>query len=168
MQTAVGSDLYNHFMKHHPQLIKVMDYDKDSAVIGIPQKAPDTAVLREHETACDMLDRVFKFYDNWVKPGHRNGMNTNNVSATVYIKDNEWEEVGEKLWANRDKFNGMSCLPYDGGSYKDAPFMECTEEKYNELVALLDDIDLSTILEYDDNTDLSAEAACAGGACQVV
>jgi ribonucleoside-triphosphate reductase (thioredoxin) len=168
MQTAVGSDLYKYFKEYHPLLIKDMDYDKDSAVIGIPQKAPDTAVLREHENAAQMLERVFYFYDNWVKPGTRSGNNTNNVSATVYIKDTEWEEVGDILWNNRDKFNGMSCLPYDGGTYKDAPFMEITEERYNELLPLLDDIDLSRIIEEDDNTDLTGEAACAGGACAVV
>lgn len=167
MQCAVGDDLFNFFAEHHPKLIKVMDYDPKSAVIGIPQKAPSVATLREDENASTMLDRVFRYYDNWVTVGHRSGANTNNVSATVYMKPDEWEPIGEKLWANRHKFNGMSCLPYDGGTYRDAPFIEITEDQYNEKVGFIDDIDLTQIVEEDDNTDLAGEAACAGGACSV-
>jgi ribonucleoside-triphosphate reductase (thioredoxin) len=167
MQCAVGDDLYNYFTKYHPQLIKVMDYDSKSAVIGIPQKAPDTAILREDETALEMLERVKRFNLNWVRRGHRTGDNTNNVSATVYLKADEWEEVGEWMWNNRDSYNGLSVLPYDGGSYKDAPFQECTEEEYMLKLQYLDSIDLSRIVEEDDNTDLTGEVACGGGGCEI-
>lgn len=170
MQCQVGDDLYNFFTENHPKLIKIMDYDPHSAVIGIPQKAPDTAILREKETALDLLLRVNKFNLEWVAPGHRRGPNTNNVSATISCKQNEWEEVGEWMWNNKHTFNGLSVLPFDGGTYKDAPFTECTEEKYNELMSYIEEnpVDLTKIIEEFDNTDLKGEVACAGGACEVI
>jgi ribonucleoside-diphosphate reductase alpha chain len=72
------------------------------------------------------------------------------------------------MWENREHYNGLSVLPYDGGTYIQAPFEDCTEEKYDELMESLKDVDLSKIVEVDDNTDLSGEVACAGGACEVV
>jgi ribonucleoside-diphosphate reductase alpha chain len=72
------------------------------------------------------------------------------------------------MWENREHYNGLSVLPYDGGTYIQAPFEDCTEEKYEELMESLKDVDLSKIVEVDDNTDLSGEVACAGGACEVV
>jgi ribonucleoside-diphosphate reductase alpha chain len=58
-------------------------------------------------------------------------------------------------------------LPYDGGSYIQAPFEDCTEEKYEELMKTLHDVDLSKVIEMEDETDLSGELACAGGACEI-
>lgn len=168
MQCAVGDDLYVYFATNHPELIQIMDYDKKSAVIGIPQKAPDTAILREDETAVQMLDRIFRFYDEWVKPGHQSGANTNNVSATVSLKPEEWANVGEILWNNRSKFNGMSVLPYDNGSYRNAPFEVCTEEEFNNKYKYLSDIDLTLIKEAEDNTTQAAELACAGDGCAII
>lgn len=183
IQCKVGDDLYTYFHTHHPGLVKVMDLDPNSAVIGIPQMAPEGAVLRENENALQMLDRVFQFYSQWVKPGHQSGNNTNNVSATVSVDPNrdyprfgemldqglnrigEWELVGETLWNNRHQFNGMSVLPEDGGNYKDAPFQVCTKEEYEDRFALCEGIDLTLILEEDDNTTLAESVACAGGAC---
>jgi ribonucleoside-triphosphate reductase len=168
MQCSVGDDLFTYFNKHHPELIKVMDWDPKSAVIGIPQKAPDSAILREKETAIDLLNRVKLFYEKWVLPGHVSGHNTNNVSATISIKEQEWEEVGKWMWENRQCYNGLACLPFDGGTYADAPFQEITKEQYEEKIKLLKKpIDLTKILEHTDNTDLSAELACAGGQCEI-
>lgn len=169
IQCSVGDDLYNYFKLNHPQLIKIMDLDTSSAVIGIPQKAPQGAILREDETPIEMLERVKHFYNSWVKVGHKKGSNTNNVSATVYIKEGEWEHTGDWMWENREHFNGLSCLPYDGGSYLDAPFQECTEEVYLEKAQYLKGINLANIIEEDDNTTLVDELACSGsGSCEVV
>lgn len=167
MQCSVGDDLYTYFVNNHPGLIKVMDYDPRSAVIGIPQKAPDAAILRSDVTAMGFLDRVHQYNMQWVKPGHRRGPNTNNVSATCSIKDNEWGDVGEWMWENKDYYNGLSVLPYDGGTYKDAPFQTCTEEEYEAKFKLLSNIDLTKIIEEEDNTDLKGELACAGGSCDL-
>lgn len=170
MQCKVGDDLYNFFSTFHPELIKIMDYDPESAVIGIPQEAPDGAILREDERPIDMLERVKRFNTEWVKAGHRRGPNTNNVSATVSVKDGEWDEVGEWMWENREFFNGLSVLPYDGGSYKDTPFMEVDDDTFNRKIEYINnnEIDLTLIVEDDDNTDLAGELACAGGSCEIV
>jgi ribonucleoside-diphosphate reductase alpha chain len=110
---------------------------------------------------------VKKLHDEWIAPGHRKGSNFHNVSVTVSIKDDEWESVGNWMWENRDFYNGISVLPFDGGTYVQAPFEECTEEEYNELYKKLHTIDLKYIYEEDDMTDLKGEVACGGGACEV-
>ena len=152
---------------YHPELVEDEYFrPHDTAVISIPQKAPAGSIIR-HESAYDLLERVKWFYNNWIKPGHRGGMNTHNISATVSIKQEEWDGVGEWMWENRNCYNGLSVLPYDGGSYIQAPFEDCTEEKYNEMMKSLSRVDLSRIIEIEDNTDLKGEVACAGGACEI-
>jgi ribonucleoside-diphosphate reductase alpha chain len=71
------------------------------------------------------------------------------------------------MWENRDAYNGLSVLPYDGGTYIQAPFEDCTKERYEEMLKSLTNVDLSRVVELDDNTDLSGELACAGGACEI-
>jgi ribonucleoside-diphosphate reductase alpha chain len=71
------------------------------------------------------------------------------------------------MWNNREFYSGLSVLPYDGGSYADAPFTECTEEFYNSKLQYLEAIDLSKIEELDDNTDLQGEIACGADGCEV-
>lgn len=170
IQTSVGSDLYNYFAKNRPELIKIMDWDINSAVIGLPQKAPNNAILRNEEDVLTFLERIKLFNEEWVRKGYRSGQNHNNVSATVYIKDDEWDAVGEWMWNNKNSYNGLSVLPYDGGTYKDAPFQTCDEVRYNELMDYIDKnpVVITDIIEDDDYTDQSAEAACAGGACEIV
>ena len=192
IQCKVDDQLYTFFNTHYPKLVKIMDWDSNSAVIGFPQKAPDNAILREDENALQMLERVERFNREWVRAGHRTGSNTNNVSATVYIDSDkeykyndhegvyeeivipgvlgidEWEVVGKWMWYNSNSFNGLSVLPYNGGIYPDAPFQEVTEEEYYKRLANVpEDIDFTRIIEEEDQTDLSGEAACAGGACEI-
>ena len=71
------------------------------------------------------------------------------------------------MWLNRHYYNGLSVLPYDGGTYKQAPFETCTEEEYLELSKALNNIDLTQIIETQDDTDLKGELACAGGQCEI-
>ena len=71
------------------------------------------------------------------------------------------------MWNNREYYNGLSVLPYDSGSYKQPPFSDCTKEEYEKLMETLKDVDLSRIVELSDETDLSGEIACSGGACEV-
>ena len=85
----------------------------------------------------------------------------------ISIKDAEWPDVGEWTWENRNSYNGLSVLPYDGGTYVQAPFEDCSKEKYEAMMSLLKEIDLSKISESDDNTDLTGELACAGGSCEI-
>ena len=94
-------------------------------------------------------------------------MNTHNVSATVSIKEDEWKTVGKWMWDNRQYYNGLSVLPYDGGSYKQAPFEECTKYMYDKLMKSLTEVDLRMVKETEDNTNLQGEIACAGGQCEI-
>ena len=160
--------IYNYLAVNHPELVED-DFFKPTiqAVISVPQQAPPGSILRT-ENVMDMLERVKKFNTQWVKKGHRKGANTNNVSATVPINENEWEAVGQWMWTNRDTFNGLSVLPFFGGSYTQAPFEDITKEQFDEMVQHLHNIDLSQIVEFSDMTALMDQAACAGGACEIV
>jgi len=160
--------IYSYLAANHPELVED-DFFKPTiqAVISVPQRAPQGSILRT-ENVIDMLERVKRFNTQWVKKGHRKGANTNNVSATVSIQENEWEQVGQWMWENRNTFNGLSVLPYFGGSYTQAPFEDITEEKFNEMAQHLHSIDLSKVVEFSDETALMDQAACAGGACEIV
>ena len=115
----------------------------------------------------NLLDRIKKFNIEWVRNGYRNGSNANNVSATVSIKDEDWQKVGEWMWENKASYNGLSVLPFDNGNYKQAPFEDITKEDFEMLESSLRELNLSNVFEPDDATDLHAEAACAGGACTI-
>jgi ribonucleoside-diphosphate reductase alpha chain len=168
IRVGKNESIYSYLATNHPELIEDEFFrPHDTAVIGIPQKAPEGAIIR-HESVFQMLERVKKVSQEWIKPGHRNGQNSHNVSATVSIKEDEWDLVGEWMWNNRDFYNGLSVLPYNGGTYTQAPFEDCTKEDYERLVKTLSDVDLTKVIELQDNTDLRGEAACAGGACEIV
>ena len=159
--------IYTYLLINHPELVEDEYFrPHDTAVISVPQKAPQGSILRT-ESALDLLERVKRVHLDWVKPGHRTGNNTHNVSATVSIKENEWGIVGEWMWNNKEHYNGLSVLPYSEHTYIQAPFQDCTKEKYEEMFKTLSNIDLSNVVEMDDATDLKGEAACAGGACEI-
>ena len=161
--------LYTHLSIHHPELLED-DFFKPNiqAIVTIPQRAPKNAIVRPKETAVELLERIKKFNKEWIKPGHRKGSNMHNVSATVNIKQEEWSTVGEWLWENKEYFTALSFLPEDLGTYTQAPFETITEEQFNERVKHLHALDLSKVVEFSDETNLQDQAACAGGACEVV
>jgi ribonucleoside-triphosphate reductase len=160
--------IYTYLAINHPELVEDEYFrPHDTAVITIPQMSPEGSILR-YESVFQMLERVKKVSQEWIKPGHRGGQNTHNVSATVSIKEDEWDLVGDWMWKNRKFYNGLSVLPYNGGTYTQAPFEDCTKEDFERLSATLKDVDLTKVIELQDNTDLRGEAACAGGACEIV
>lgn len=159
--------LYQYLSATHPELLEEDLLNSKQAIITIPQKAPDGSILRT-EDVMNLLERIRKFNIEWVRSGYRNGYNANNVSATVSIRDEDWERVGEWMWENKASYNGLSVLPFDNGNYRQAPFEDITKEEFESLAARLNELDLSQVFEPDDATDLAAEAACAGGACTVV
>jgi ribonucleoside-diphosphate reductase alpha chain len=168
IRVGKNESIYSYLAINHPELIEDEFFrPHDTAVITIPQRAPEGSIVR-HESVFQMLERVKKVSQEWIKPGHRNGQNTHNVSATVSIKEDEWDLVGDWMWNNRDFYNGLSVLPYNGGTYTQAPFEDCTKEDFERLVKTLTDVDLTKVVELQDNTDLRGEAACAGGACEIV
>lgn len=167
IRVGKNEPIYSYLVKNHPELIEDEYFSPHStAVISIPQCAPDNAIMRT-ESALQLLKRVKQVTDEWVKPGFRKGQNTHNISATVSIKDAEWADVGEWMWDNRESYNGLSVLPYNGGTYTQAPFEDCSKETYEAMMNSLTSIDLTRVVEEEDNTDLAGEVACAGGACEV-
>ena len=168
MRVGKNEAIYKYLSKSHPELIEDEYFrPHDTAVISVPQKAPAKSILRT-ESPFDTLERVKRVAQEWIKPGHRRGSNTHNVSATISLKEDEWEKAGEWMWSNRDYYNGLSVLPYDGGTYTQAPFEDISESDYNKMSKVLSNIDLTKVVETDDNTDLSGELACAGGNCEIV
>ena len=168
MRLGKNEAIYKYLATNHPALVEDDFFKPDiQAVVSVPQKSPDGAIYRT-ESAMDLLERTKKFNMEWVKGGHRKGSNTNNVSATISVKQEEWDSVGEWMWKNKNTFNGLAVLPYDNGSYTQAPFEDITEEKFLEMESHLNNIDLTQIVEMTDETDLKDQAACAGGACEVV
>lgn len=162
----------------------------DTICVRIPIKAPAGSILRT-ETAIDLLERVKHFSNTWIKPGHIDGDNTHNVSATISIDKqrtyeverpahtnggfatevhdtiDEWEKVGNWMWTNQEVYNGLSVLPFDNGTYSQAPFETITEDQYNERISILKAIDLTQVLEEDDNVAFGQTEACAGGKCEI-
>ncbi len=160
--------IYSYLVENHPELIEDEYFrPHDTAVISVPQKSPETAILRT-ESPLQLLERVKHVTKDWIRPGHRTGANSHNISATISVREHEWDAVGSWMWENREFYNGLSVLPYMGGTYKQAPFEDITEEQYDQLMQSLVDVDLSRIVETEDETDLKGEIACAGGACEIV
>ncbi len=167
IRVGKNESIYQHLLANHPELVEDEYFrPHDTAVISVPQKAPIGAILRT-ESPFNILERVKKVANEWVKPGHRKGSNSHNVSATISLKEDEWDLAGEWMWTNRNDYNGLSVLPYNGGTYTQAPFEDITEEKYHTMMKSLSDVDLSKVIEIEDNTDLSGELACAGGSCEI-
>ena len=167
IRVGKNESIYPYLQENHNDLV-TDEYFRphDTAVIEIPQKAPEGSILRT-ESPFQILERVKRVATEWVKAGHRSGNNTHNVSATISLKDEDWELAGEWMWKNRSSYNGLSVLPYDGGTYTQAPFEDITKEQYDEMMESLSEIDLSNIVELQDDTTLAGELACAGGACEI-
>lgn len=140
---------------------------QSQGVLTIPQSAPEGSIIRT-ETPIQLLDRVRTYNERWVRGGHVSGDNPNNVSCTISLKEDEWNVVGNWMWDNRNTYNGISVLPFDGGTYVQAPFENTDKETYNNLVKLLNDIDLRDVTEEENMTDLTGEVACGADGCEVV
>lgn len=184
MRFNKNEDLAAYLMVNHPELCEDDQLrPHDTVCVRIPVKAPEGSIMRT-ETAVDTLERVKKFSVEWIKAGHVNGDNTHNVSATVSIdksrmypfdvtpvgdgiEADEWQVVGEWMWNNREFYNGLSVLPYFGGSFVQAPFEDITKEEYEKRIESVKEIDLTKVIELDDTVDFGAIQACGGGACEI-
>jgi ribonucleoside-triphosphate reductase (thioredoxin) len=167
IRVGKNEPIYSYLFNNHSELVEDEYFSPHTtAVISIPQRAPEGSIMRT-ESALQLLKRVKHVTDEWVKPGFRKGQNTHNISATISIKDAEWADVGEWMWDNRSSYNGLSVLPYDGGSYTQAPFEDCSKETYQAMMSSLNSVDLTRVTEEEDNTNLKGEVACAGGACEI-
>ena len=133
-----------------------------TSVFYFPQKAPDKALLRNDISAVEQLEIWKTLQENWCE--HK-------PSATIYVKDDEWMKVGSWVYENFDSLSGVAFLPYDGGSYKQAPYQEISEDEYDDFLKKhpSPEIDWSDMRFYedDDNTTGSQELACVGSSCEV-
>lgn len=181
MRFNKNEDLAAYLMVNHPELCEDDQLrPHDTVCVRIPVKAPEGSIMRT-ETAIDTLERVKKFSVEWIKAGHVNGDNTHNVSATIsidknrmylsgsdpYLELDEWQLVGEWMWDNREFYNGLSVLPYFGGSFVQAPFEDITKEEYEKRIESVKEIDLTKVIELDDTVDFGAIQACGAGQCEV-
>jgi len=132
---------------------------ESTIVFSFPKKSPDSALLRDDLTAIEHLDLWMMYQKDWCE--HK-------PSVTISVKEDEWVEVGAWCWKNFDDISGVSFLPYDGGTYKQAPYEECTEEQYNEL---LDKMPVTLfwdeLIEEDDNVEGVQQLACTAGVCEI-
>ena len=167
IRVGKNESMYKFLAANHPELVEDEYFrPHDTAVISIPQKAPKGSVLRT-EHPIELLERVKFVSEMWVKPGHRDGKNTHNISATISIKEDEWDMIGDWMWENKEFYNGLSVLPYNGGTYVQAPFEDITKEEYYEMMETLQLVDIARIEEEDDETDLSGELACGASGCEI-
>lgn len=139
------------------------DEDCPTWVAEFPVKAPEGAVLRNMETALQQCNRYLQVIKTWC------GDRGHNQSATIYVRDAEWQEVGQWVFDNFDDITGLSFLPYDGGSYTLAPYEEITEETYNEWMSWYPNVDFTLLTHYEqeDRGEGAQELACMGGSCEI-
>lgn len=134
-----------------------------TTVFYFPQQSPEGSKLRADDTAIGSLELWELLQDEWCE--HK-------PSATVYVKDDEWLKVGAWVYEKFDKLSGVSFLPYDGGTYRQAPYQEISEEDYTKWLAEHPSpkINWDDLKHYEteDNTTGSQELACTGGVCEVV
>jgi len=163
-----NESLYKYIKKQYPDLVEDIKNDTNGAVISFPQKAPTGSSLVENNTALSMIDRCLKYNLEWIRAGHRVGDNYHNVSATIYVKENEWQEVGKKIWDNRYSYHGLSFFPVDDNIYEQAPYEKINKKQYDKLNNVIKDFNLSKLIENEDETHFLGEIACSGNVCEVI
>jgi DNA-binding transcriptional regulator WhiA len=135
---------------------------QNTTIFSFPIKSPKDAILRDTYNAIQQLELMKIFKQNWAE---------HNVSITVYVKDSEWLDVASWVYKNFDIIGGITFLPYDGGTYKQAPYREITEEEYDTfLKGMPTNIDWSKLTDYEneDRTVNSKELACmSGNSCEL-
>ena len=160
--------IFQHLFTYYPELVVQDEQISDGGIIEIPQKAPKGALTRHNESTISFLDRLRNLNMRWIQPGHTDGANTHNISATVYIKPDEWDLIGEWMWLNRHYYNGLAVYPeQDENVHLQPPFEDCTKEVYDKMLKTLVKIDLSKIVEEEDDANFGQDPACGGGQCDI-
>ena len=135
---------------------------ESTTVFSFPVKSPDGATTRDHLDAVQHFKLWLLYQEHWCE--HK-------PSVTINVREHEWPMIGAMVWEHFDKVSGVSFLPHDGGSYRQAPYQEVTKEVYEEALSKMpSNIDWSNLRNYevDDNTTGTQEFACTAGVCEVV
>jgi ribonucleoside-diphosphate reductase alpha chain len=132
---------------------------ESTTVFSFPVKVADGALLREELSAIQHLKLWLLFQRHYCE--HK-------PSVTISVKENEWMEVGAWVYEHFDEVTGVSFLPMDGGTYRQAPYEECTEEQYNQLRLLVpEEVNWDNFKEYDDNVEGAQTLSCTAGGCEI-
>jgi ribonucleoside-triphosphate reductase len=159
--------IYNYLKQTCPLLIEDdVTNVENVAVLSIPIESPKDSILR-NEKMFEFLNRIKKFYNSWILNGHNTGVNTHNISATISVKDTDWDYLKNWMWENKTSYNGLSILPYSDFVYDQLPFEECSKETFESLLCETKKINLSDINEHEYHHNFEAEIACSGGACEM-
>lgn len=127
-------------------------------VFSFPMKAPEVAVFRNDVTALDQLEHYLIWKEAYCE---------HNPSITVYVKEEEWLDVGAWVYKNFDRIGGVSFLPHSDHTYKQAPYQQITQEEYENLSSEFPAIDWDSFKEKGDNTTSTRELACVAGVCEI-
>ena len=132
---------------------------ESTAIFSFPMKTPEGARLREDLSAIEHLDLWLTFQRHWCE--HK-------PSVTISVNENEWPKVGAWTWENFDEITGVSYLPMDGGTYRQAPYESIDEATYNSmLMAMPKEIDWENMTEKTDNVEGAQMLSCTAGACEI-
>ena len=131
----------------------------DTMVFSFPMKAPDGAITRDELDSFQHLRLWLTYQRHWCE--HK-------PSVTVYVKDQDWPSVGAWVWEHFDEISGISFLPWDGGTYRQAPYEEVDEATYNELLSAMPaTINWDAFVEHEDNVEGAQQLACVAGVCEI-
>jgi ribonucleoside-diphosphate reductase alpha chain len=168
--------VFQHFKRHNPHMVEESVYDPHgrTEVITFPVEGPEFGIYREDLDAVTHLDYIRHIQLNWVQPGRRHERHSrglhHNVSCTVTVRDNEWDQVADAIWRYRDSFTGIALLQESGDkAYAQAPREAVADhrdvERWNSLE--YQRVEYTELCEDDDVTELKQVIACAGGACEL-
>jgi ribonucleoside-triphosphate reductase (thioredoxin) len=158
MMKAQGFPLYKENGQEN-----LSDDEVNTWVAQFPVKAPEGCMTREDEDSIQQMERYLGIMRSWCsEKGH-------NQSATIYVKDNDWQKVGQWVWDHFDEIVGLSFLPYDGGKYRLAPYVEISESEYEDAMSKWNSVDFSKLVDFeeDDMGEGSQDYACTSGGCEV-
>lgn len=147
--------LINSGVPHEPDVMK----PESTTVFTFPKKAPKGSILRNEVGALDHMELWLIYQRHWCE--HK-------PSVTISVKEDEWPAVGAWVYDHFDEVSGISFLPYDGGTYRQAPYETVSEQQYNELLEKMPkEINWEGFTEYEDNVEGTQTLACSAGGCDI-
>jgi ribonucleoside-triphosphate reductase len=168
-QMAKTEPIYQFLLDRIPELIEDEIGKEDrKAILSIPCYAGE-GITTKTETAESFLNRILWFYENWIQAGHKSGVNTNNISATCYIGENEWDFVRNFAYQERYNYAAISFYPRVDWVHTQLPQETVSFDKWKELIGYLKPVDFTELRQKIDYVDHTFEnVACQGGMCNIV
>ena len=131
----------------------------DTTIFSFPMKAPDGCITRDELDSFTHLKLWLAYQRHWCE--HK-------PSVTVYVKEEDWPSVGAWVWEHFDEISGISFLPWDGGTYRQAPYEEINQSEYEAMKGKMPStIDWDAFIETTDNVEGAQQLACVAGVCEI-